>query len=81
MKNIIVYYIAIILPIGLLVWLAITGNTSWFAILLLTYLIPYRMIIDGMRLVEKNQMKWSEIWKLFIPWMRYDYFRELYFRK
>lgn len=81
MKNIFVYYLAITLPVGLLILLAKTGNTSLFAILILTYAIPYRIIVDGMRLVEKNQMKWSEVWKLFIPWMRYDYFRELYFKK
>ena len=81
MKNIGIYYFAILAPIALLIWVSTTGNTSLFVILLLTYAIPYRITIDGMRLVQKDLMKWGEIWRLFFPWVYYDYFKELYFRK
>lgn len=81
MKNILIYYMAILIPLALIFWLAMSGHTNWFAILLLIYAIPYRMLVDGQRLVSKKLIKWNESWKLFFPWNRYDYFKELYFRK
>lgn len=81
MKNIIVYYLAILLPIPLLIWLSKTNNSDWFTILLLVYALPYRTLIDGMRLISKKLMGWNEIWKLFIPDQKIEYTRELYFKK
>jgi hypothetical protein len=81
MKNIIAYYCAILLPIPLLVWIAESDNTMLFAILLFTYVIVYRTIIDGYRLVYKKLIKWNEIWKLMIPFTRYDFLKPLYFSK
>lgn len=81
MKNIIVYYLAILLPIPLLIWLSKTNNSDWFTILLLVYALPYRTLIDGMRLISKKLMGWNEIWKLFIPGQKIEYTRELYFKK
>lgn len=81
MKNILVYYLAILIPIALLFWIVKAGNTGWFAVLILIYALPYRWITDGYRLVVKGKMTWSETWKLFIPWLRFNYTRELYFKK
>ena len=81
MKNIIVYYLAILLPIPLLIWLSKTNNSDWFTFLLLVYALPYRTLIDGMRLISKRLMRWNENWKLFIPGQRLEYTRELYFKK
>ncbi|MEI6277650.1 MAG: hypothetical protein WCP08_16750 [Prolixibacteraceae bacterium] len=81
MRPIVVYYLAILLPIPLLIWISQTGNSTWFAVLLLIYAIPYRTFTDGFRLVDKNLMKWNEIWKLWLPWKYRELLIELYFRK
>ena len=81
MKNIYVYYFTILLPIPFLVWLAKAGRPLWFTILLLIYAIPYRILIDGLRLVDKKLIKRNEIWKLIFPWKRREFIKELYFIK
>ncbi len=81
MKNILIYYMAILIPLVLLFLIAQSGHSTWFVVLLLIYAIPYRMLVDGQRLVSKKLIKWAETWKLLVPWIRYDYFMELYFRK
>ena len=80
MKNIFIYYIVILAPIPLLVWLA-EIHSNWFAILILLYIIPYRFLTDSARLVSKRVMRWNETWKLLVPWLFADYFRGLYFKK
>jgi hypothetical protein len=79
MKNIFVYYSAILIPIPLLVWVAKSGDSMLFTILLFTYFIAYRTLIHGWRLVNKKLMKWNEIWKLWIPWKHREFFKNLYF--
>ena len=79
MKNVFVYYLTILLPIPILIWISNTGDSKWFAILLLIYAIPYRTIVDGLRLVNKKVLKWNEIWKLWVPWKFRELIKELYF--
>jgi len=79
MKNIFVYYLAILLPIPFLIWRASLNNTNWFAIFLITYAIPYRTLIDGWRLVDKKILKWYEIWKLWLPWKYRGFMKDLFF--
>jgi hypothetical protein len=81
MKNMIIFYLAILPPIPILIWISISGDSRLFAILLLVYVIPYRTLIDGLRLVTKNVIKWNEIGKLLIPWKRSEFFKDLYFNK
>jgi len=81
MRNIIFYYSAILVPIPLLFWVAKTGDSMWFTILLFIYAFPYRTLIDGLRLVNKKLIRWNEIWKLSIPWKRRRYFKDLYFTR
>ena len=81
MRNILFYYLAILLPVPLLIWLAWSGQSVWFVVLILIYTLPYRTAVDGMRLVNKRLMKWKEVWKLLIPGKRWDYSRDLYFKK
>ena len=79
MKNIIAFYIAIILPF--LVLIAKSAPPNWFVILLLIYAIPYRTLIDGSRLAGKKLIKWNEIWKLLIPGWGRKYRKDLYFKR
>jgi hypothetical protein len=81
MKNLIVYYLAIVLPIPLLIWISMSNNPILFTILILIYAIPYRTLIDGIRLVNKGLIKWDKIWKLLIPGQRLEYTKDLYFKK
>lgn len=67
MKNIFVFYAAILIPLPLMFWVAKSGDSMWFTILLFTY-IPYRTITDGLRLVNMKRMRWNEYWKLWVPW-------------
>jgi hypothetical protein len=77
MKNLVIYYILIIVPIVLIVLFPI--NNLFFAIFLLIYAIPYRALIDGYRLVNKKIIEWNEIWKLLIPYRSSKYFKALYY--
>ncbi len=82
MKNLLIYYIAILLPIPLIAWSAY-HNGMVFLVLLLSYAMIYRGFTDGKRLLEKRLIRKSDFWKVFvIPfWARGRYFIELYFKK
>ena len=79
MKKIIVFYLAILLPIPLMFWISRSDNSLWFAILLLIYAALYRTAIECWRLVDKKILKWHEIWKLWIPWKYRGFMKDLYF--
>jgi hypothetical protein len=82
MKNIINYYILILTPLGLLIWLLRTDsiNTWGFVGLLFFYSLIYRTYIDGKRLADKNIIPKKDIWKMIIPGKRLEYFKELYLK-
>ena len=79
MKNVFVYYLTILLPIPILIWISNSAGSNWFAISLLIYAIPYRTLVDGLRLVNKKVLKWHEIWKLWVPWKFRELIKDLYY--
>jgi len=82
MKNIKTYYLAILIPLGILVLLInfkLVSSTI-FTILLLVYVFIYRTYTDGKRLLEKEIITKNQIWKLLIPGTRIEYFKELYIK-
>lgn len=81
MRNLLLYYLAILLPFLYMISTARSGHSVWFIVVLLVYAIPYRMAVDGMRLVTLGLMKWNQVWKLLVPGTRRKYFRALYFKK
>ncbi|HAN18881.1 MAG: hypothetical protein A2X13_07720 [Bacteroidetes bacterium GWC2_33_15] len=81
MKNLTLYYTAIIAPVLFIIWLSITDRQIWFMIVLLIYAMPYRTFIDGARLVSKKLIKWQDVWKLIIPGRKLEYTRDLYFKE
>ncbi|MCF4100578.1 hypothetical protein L1I30_02755 [Gillisia sp. M10.2A] len=83
MKNIYSFYVAILLPLGLLVSLLRLEliSSTYFVILLLSYSFLYRPFIDGSRLVEKNIISKKDRWKLINPACRSQHFKELYILK
>jgi hypothetical protein len=80
MKNILVFYLFILVPFAGILYLLLSGSKIgvW---LLVVYAIVYRPITDGARLVQKGIIKWKEVPKLFIPWFYADVFKELYFKQ
>jgi len=82
MKNLLVFYLFILAPLALLYWLNKSNliNETWFVFSILFYGIIYRTYTDGKRLANKQLIQKNYIWKMIIPGMRLQYFRELYLK-
>lgn len=82
MKNIIVYYLVITIPLFILLILIKSEiiNSVWFVIILMVYTLIYRTYTDGKRLADKGIINKSDIWKMIIPGKRIKYFNDLYIR-
>ncbi|GAA3573663.1 hypothetical protein [Snuella lapsa] len=82
MKDLIIYYIFILTPIGIIFWLKKVDliGEKYFLVLFLFYAFIYRTYIDGKKLVEKNVLLKRNIWKLIIPGYRLKYLKELYLK-
>jgi hypothetical protein len=76
MKNLLIYYFQIALPIPLMVWAAISHQSRLFATLLFLYLI-YRWYIDYNKLYKSGVAKKHEWYN---PFLNIKYFKELYFQ-
>ena len=83
MKNLFIYYLTILSPIGVLTWLSRTDLVSptLFVLLLFFYVLIFRTYVDGKRLSDKNVIQKKDIWKMIIPGKRFEYFKELYLKK
>jgi hypothetical protein len=83
MKNLFVYYLTILTPLGILIWLSKTDlvNPVLFVLLLFFYVLIFRTYVDGKRLSDKNIIQKKDIWKMIIPGKRFEYFKELYLKK
>jgi len=79
MKNIFIYYLAILLPWLPLIWWLRTGQSTLFVIFLLFYSSVYRLFTDGYRLLAKGVIEKKDMWKVIIPFGRAKYFKALYF--
>lgn len=80
MKNTAFYYLAILIPFGVIIWLGNTIEVSRtvFWGLLIFYLLIYRPFTDGLRLVDNGLIMKKDIWKLLIPGNHIKYSKELY---
>jgi len=80
MKNLAIYYLAILVPFGIIIWLGNINEISRtvFWALLLIYLFIYRPFTDGLRLIDKGLIDKKEIWKLMIPGNHMKYSKDLY---
>ena len=80
MKNLLIYYFTILLPIPLMVWSVFNFQTL-FVVLLLSYVL-YRAFTDFNRLTSKGVVTEKDKWKFFVvPFFSSTYFKELYFEK
>ncbi len=78
MKNLLVYYLVILLPVPLLVWV-IDQDGHLFVWLLLAYVF-YRMIVDSFRLKSLELIPAVNLWKAMIPLYYVKYFKQQYFQ-
>ncbi len=82
MKSLILFYLLIIVPFGIILILNLFGliNEMKFVGLLMFYLLIYRTFIDGNRLVNKKIIPKRDIWKMLRPGFRIDHFKDLYLK-
>ena len=82
MKNIIVYYFAVVVPVAVIFFLKMTNtiNSNWFVYTLCFYFLVYRTYTDGKRLADKGLIEKKDIWKMIIPGKRITFFKDLYLR-
>lgn len=86
MRNLLIYYIAILLPIPLIYWSLYHFGAIFFLIAIFSYAMIYRKFTDGKRLMKKGLLRKSDFWKFaLIPFWHSScilrYFRKLYFEK
>jgi hypothetical protein len=80
MKNLIIYYFQILLPLPLLYMALRNGDSILFVTLFIFYYI-YRIFTDYYRLQGKNVVQKND-WLFFVlPLWNIKYFNELYFEK
>lgn len=82
MKNLLNYYLLILTPLGMMIWLLRNDfiNPWGFVGIMLFYSFIYRTYIDGKRLAAKNIIDKNDIWKMVIPGSHMKYFKELYLK-
>ena len=80
LKNIFVFYIIILVPFLVIIFLIITKQEIG-TYLLLGYALVYRPITDGCRLYQKGIIKLNEIPKLYNPIFFSKHIKKLYFEK
>mgnify|MGYP001824085129 FL=1 len=82
MKNLFIYYLAILLPVAIILFLY--GNEmigfTVFLVLIIAYLLIYRTWTDGSRLAAKGIIRKEDRWKMMLPGMHMKHFRELYLK-
>jgi hypothetical protein len=79
MKNIFIYYLAILLPWIPLEWFLKNGESTQFVVFLFLYIFVYRLFTDAYRLLAKGAIEKKDMWKVIVPFSRAKYFKALYF--
>lgn len=81
-KNLLLYYLAVFIPLGLIVllrWQDAIGPGT-LLILIVAYALIYRTWIDGSRLAAKGIISKKDRWKMMLPGMHMKHFTELYLK-
>lgn len=75
------YYIIILLPFPFLYWAAQYSSSTAFFSEAVAYVLLYRPLVDGFRLMDLGVLEKSKQWRMFYasPYYQLKYFRELYF--
>ncbi len=78
MKNLLVYYSAILIPLLILFLLMNKINSVTFSVAILVWAGIYRPVVDGIRLIELGCIKKKDFWKTFLPFYKVKWFSKLY---
>lgn len=78
MKNLVIYYLQIIIPLPLLYLSSKEEDSAMFFSLFIFYLV-YRIFTDYFRLLKKGVVMKSNFFMFFMPIWHIKYFKELYF--
>ncbi len=83
MRNIVLYYLAILLPLMAIGIVAQRNGftATEFSIVLLCYALIYHPSITGLRLIALKKISGSQFWKSFIPFWNLQYFGSLFLNK
>ena len=82
MKSLFIYYLAILLPVAVILFVygkEMIGFTT-FLVLILAYLLVYRTWTDGSRLAAKGIISKKDRWKMMLPGVHMKHFTELYLK-
>lgn len=77
--KLLIYYLQILLPVALVVYLYESELYESALIAILVYALIYRPLVDGHRLIRLGQLPKKDRWKMFIPFYGSKYFGALYF--
>ena len=82
-KNIFLFYLLLLIPIGIIVLSAKYGyiSSNLFVILLFSYVFLYHPFICGIRLVQSNKISKQHFWKTFIPLWNDKHWTFLFFNR
>jgi hypothetical protein len=83
LKNIIVFYLLVLVPLILLA-IGIMNHfisKGFFFAAIFIYALLYHPLISGLRLLALGKIKKSELWLNFIPFWNQKYFKLLFFNK
>ncbi len=79
MKNNLLYYLTIFLPLAGIIYMMDMENSQFFVLLLFTYGFIYRPIVDYYRLKSRNRLGDMKLINLFIsPFYTLRKFNDLY---
>lgn len=79
-KNILVYYLLIFIPLGVLISSAKNDliNATIFFIGLQVYVFLYHPYVSGLRLLALKKLEKKDFWRMFIPFWDTIHFKTLF---
>lgn len=79
-KNILIYYLLIFIPLGVLILSSKNNLISpiVFVILLQIYAFLYHPYVSGLRLLALNKLEKKDFWRMFIPFWDTKFFKNLF---
>jgi len=77
MNTLAIYYLQILVPLPVLLWVGLYECSHYFWGLLIIYVF-YRMVTDANKLINSGAISKKDQWQLFTPFLSVKYFKQLY---
>lgn len=81
MKNLYLYLFVAFAPIGIIAYAFTVLDSKYSVTLLFFYAFIYRAIIDFWRIKAIDKKSKITFWKLLLPFYRFNFLKQLYFKK